>query len=197
MVKNKNFIGTYFSGKTGDKLRGTITPDWSEANTQKHLDLVRVPENTNSVCEIGCGIGRLLKEISDNGVSHCVGFDASSSMIKEGKEYVGDRNIQLIKVDGNGSLEVGIRDYFDFAFSIITFQHIPSTETVLDYLGEAHRVLIDGGEFMFQVLSKDFNKGELWTYHCLHKLEKHLVELGFKDIELECHNRWTMFRCKK
>lgn len=197
MKEPKNFVATYFTGKTGDRLRGTITPDWSEENTQKHLKLVDCPKDAKDVCEIGCGIGRLLREIYDSGAEHCIGVEASMDMIDEGIVYCIDRNIDLIKVDGSGEIDLLKGEGFDFVFSIITFQHIPNTKAVLKYLSEAHRILRDGGELMFQVLTEDYNKGELWTYHSLTELNEHLLDLGFKEITIDTHNRWTIFRAKK
>lgn len=197
MEEPKSFVGIYFENKTGGSLRSTITPDWSDKNTQHHLDMVGCPKDAKAVCEIGCGIGRLLKEIYDSGVGHCVGLDASASMIKAGQEYVGDRNIQLLKVNGNGSVDFGLNKYFDFVFSIITFQHIPNTDAVKKYLEVSYHLLRYGGELMFQVLSEDYNRGELWTYHPISDLENHLLELGFIEVEIKRYDRWTVFRAKK
>ena len=40
---------------------------------------------------------------------------------------------------------------FDFAFSSIVFQHIPSREIIENYVGEVQRLLRPGGLFKFQV----------------------------------------------
>jgi SAM-dependent methyltransferase len=40
---------------------------------------------------------------------------------------------------------------FDFAFSVIVFQHIPSREIVENYVREVNRLLRPGGLFKFQV----------------------------------------------
>ena len=40
---------------------------------------------------------------------------------------------------------------FDFAFSSIVFQHIPSRDIVENYVREVHRLLRPGGLFKFQV----------------------------------------------
>ena len=69
---------------------------------------------------------------------------------------------------------------FDTVFSIITFQHIPSTDTVKTYLKEAYRLLKEGGNIVFQVLSNDEGKGDLWTYHDLDELLSFLESLNLK-----------------
>jgi hypothetical protein len=40
---------------------------------------------------------------------------------------------------------------FDFAFSYIVFQHIPSREVIYNYAREVNRLLRPGGLFKFQV----------------------------------------------
>jgi SAM-dependent methyltransferase len=40
---------------------------------------------------------------------------------------------------------------FDFAFSTIVFQHIPSREVIENYVREVHRLLRPGALFKFQV----------------------------------------------
>jgi SAM-dependent methyltransferase len=40
---------------------------------------------------------------------------------------------------------------FDFAFSSIVFQHIPSREIIENYIREVHRLLRPGALFKFQV----------------------------------------------
>ena len=40
---------------------------------------------------------------------------------------------------------------FDFAFSSIVFQHIPSRDIIENYVREVHRLLRPGALFKFQV----------------------------------------------
>ena len=40
---------------------------------------------------------------------------------------------------------------YDFAFSMIVFQHIPSREVIYSYVREVHRLLRPGALFKFQV----------------------------------------------
>jgi hypothetical protein len=40
---------------------------------------------------------------------------------------------------------------FDFAYSNIVFQHIPSRDVIESYVGEVHRLLRPGALFKFQV----------------------------------------------
>lgn len=186
---NKSFVKNYFDGKTGDELRKTITPNWD--STKEHIKLLNVPSEINSVLEIGCGIGRLLKEINKD-VEYCVGVDASESMINEGKEYCKETNIKLLKCDGRGEIPIDLKNHFDFVFSIITFQHIPNINTVKKYISEMYNVLKETGIIKFQLLSNDeFPERELWTYHNIDDIIKYMKELGFNQIKKRVLERWT------
>lgn len=54
-----------------------------------------------------------------------------------------------------------------------------------------------GGLLRFQVLSEDFNKGHLWSYHPLEELDALLIDLGLSDIEQRFKSRWTVFSARK
>lgn len=196
MVK-KSFIRKYFDGKTGKRLLSTITPDWSEENTQRHLDLVNCPEDANHILEVGCGVGRLLNKLSSSS-SVLIGIDASKSMIIAGRKICKD-NVSLYHCDGNGMIPTRIANTggFDFTFSIITFQHIPNTETVKKYISEMIRITKEGGEIMFQVLSEEMNRGELWSYHPLEELATHISTSRVSSFEINKENVWTVFRATK
>jgi len=188
-----NFIKNYFDNKEGDKLKATITPNWDDGTLKGHLSQVGVPKNAYRVYEIGCGIGRLLKEIAKTG-KKCYGCDASVSMIKEGRKYSPESSIELC--DGTGTIEQPEGD-FDFVFSIITFQHIPDTKTVKKYISEAYRILCSGGKFKFQILSEDYKKGFLWSFHPPKELIIHMGIEGFKNIDKQINNRWTIITGEK
>ena len=193
----RHFVKEFFDNKPLDGLRKAITGDWSEKNTKYHLDLLNPPAKAKRILEIGCGLGRLLIPLYDRGAKHCVGIDASESMIIEGLRLVGGRNIELIHCAGDGVIPIVLSGHFDFAFSIITFQHIPDTETVKRFLSEAYRLLAPGGQLSFQVLSHDVKPGrELWTYHDRGELFEHLVGLGFTGAWHE-GGVWAIYQGKK
>jgi len=191
--KKKSFISWYFEGKTGDILRKTITPNWD--STQGHLKLLNIPK-INSILEVGCGIGRLLKELNKE-IPVCVGFDASKDMIREGIQYCKETSVELIKCDGNGLLPLKDRE-FEYAFSIITFQHIPNTNTVKSYISEMYRLLKKEGFIKFQILANnEFPEKELWSYHNPEDLINHMNSLGFKNINKIDQGRWLFIEAQK
>jgi SAM-dependent methyltransferase len=100
------------------------------------------------VLEIGCGIGRLLRPLSER-VARATGVDISGEMIARAKEALADRpNVRLFRTEGDlpetpdGSL--------DLVYSFVVFQHVPSRAAVSRYLAEAARALRAGGVFRFQ-----------------------------------------------
>ena len=193
------FVREYWDHKSVPGLERAVTPDWSAANLERHLALLDLPDELGTVLEIGCGLGRLLFALYDRGAALCVGVDASRAMLAEAGNRLEDRiNVSLIHCDGSGAVPVIPDGYFDLVFSIITFQHIPNTATVLLYLAEAHRLLRPGGALRFQVLASDVKPGrELWTYHPHPVLRGHLAALGFQNLE-ECPaGIWTVFKCRK
>jgi SAM-dependent methyltransferase len=193
----RSFAKEYFDDKPLDRLRKAITGDWSDKNLQRHLALLNPPAKAKKILEIGCGLGRLLVPLYDGGAEHCVGVDASLSMVTEARPLMGTRNIQVLHCDGAGTIPLEKPGYFDWAFSIITFQHIPDTETVKRYLGEAHRLLKHWGRLTFQVLSHDVKPDrELWAYHDLDALTEHLNDMGFKG-QWEGAGVWAIYQRQK
>jgi len=52
---------------------------------------------------------------------------------------------------------------FDFAFSMIVFQHIPSHAIIENYIREVHRVLTPGALFKFEVQGKPVKEINTWV----------------------------------
>ena len=193
----RHFVREFFDNKPLDGLRKAITGDWSDKNVKYHLDLLNPPPKAERILEIGCGLGRLLIPLYDRGAKLCMGVDASEAMIHEGRRLVGGRNIELVHCAGDGVIPIVLSGFFDFAFSIITFQHIPDTEVVKRFLSEAHRLLAPGGQLSFQILSHDVKPGrELWAYHDLRELQVHLTSLGFAGV-FQGRGVWAIYQGKK
>ena len=106
-------------------------------------------ERSAHALEIGCGMGRLLRPLSQS-VTRAIGVDISPEMIARARQALADRdNVELAVTDGRLR---GVGDAtLDFVTSFIVFQHVPSRAAVYRYLREAGRVLKGGGILRFQV----------------------------------------------
>jgi SAM-dependent methyltransferase len=102
------------------------------------------------VLEIGCGAGRVTRALSEVfGEVHAV--DVSGEMVSQARAALADRpNVFLYKNNGMDLAVLGdLR--FDFAFSLLVFQHIPRREVIENYLREVNRTLVPGALFKCQL----------------------------------------------
>jgi ubiquinone/menaquinone biosynthesis C-methylase UbiE len=116
------------------------------------------------VLEIGCGVGRVTRALGEVfGEVH--GVDVSGEMIRQARESAaGISNIHFHQNNGK-DLEVIGNIPFDFAFSSIVFQHIPSRDVIESYVREVGRLLLAGRLFKFQVqgdATLETNSGDTW-----------------------------------
>jgi len=100
--------------------------------------------------EIGCGVGRMTRMLARI-FGHVTGVDISEEMIARARENTADlENVDLVL--GDGCTLSGLADAsYDYAFSYIVFQHIPSYDVISSYCREVFRVLQPGSLFKFQV----------------------------------------------
>lgn len=103
------------------------------------------------VIEIGCGAGRVTAALADLfGEVHAV--DVSGEMVRQARAALASRpNAHVYQNNGMDLSVIPAGDGFDFAFSSIVFQHIPSRDVIENYVREVHRLLKPGRLFKFQV----------------------------------------------
>ena len=102
------------------------------------------------VLEIGCGAGRVTRALANQfGEVHAV--DVSGEMVRQAALALRDRPNASVYQNNGKDLTVVPSLPFDFAFSSIVFQHIPSREIIENYVREVHRLLRPGALFKFQV----------------------------------------------
>jgi len=76
----------------------------------------------------------------------------SGEMVERAKEALADRpNAHVYQNNGSDLTVIPEGLIFDFAFSTIVFQHIPSRDVIENYVREVHRLLRPGALFKFQV----------------------------------------------
>ena len=102
------------------------------------------------VLEIGCGAGRITRALAGVfGEVHAV--DVSGEMVARAKQALADRPNAFVYQNNGKDLAVIPGGAYDFAFSTIVFQHIPSREVIYSYVREVRRLLRPGALFKFQV----------------------------------------------
>ncbi|MEE8585245.1 MAG: class I SAM-dependent methyltransferase [Acidobacteriota bacterium] len=102
------------------------------------------------VLEVGCGVGRILRAAADEFGEVC-GVDVSPEMIRKARRYTAScSNVSLFANNGIDLQVLGDRR-FDFAYSLLCFQHIPSKQVIEGYIRQTCRLLRPGGLFKFQV----------------------------------------------
>ena len=102
------------------------------------------------VLEIGCGAGRITRALAGLfGEVHAV--DVSGEMVSKARAALADRPNAFVYQNNGKDLSVLGDRVFDFAFSTIVFQHIPSYAVIESYVREVHRLLRPGALFKFQV----------------------------------------------
>jgi len=94
--------------------------------------------------EIGCGVGRLMKEVAGR-CDRVIGVDISQRMLEYARRYLDNvPNVELHLNDGR-SLAMVADSSVDFVYSHLAFQHITLYEVVDAYLADIARVLKRGG----------------------------------------------------
>jgi len=102
--------------------------------------------------DFGCGVGRMTRAFSRHFTS-CVGIDASENMIRLARDFnSGQPRCEFIASEA--SQLPFEENTFDFVFTVLVLQHLPSKGMILQYISEFLRVAKDHGTIVFQVPSR-------------------------------------------
>jgi 2-polyprenyl-3-methyl-5-hydroxy-6-metoxy-1,4-benzoquinol methylase len=103
------------------------------------------------VLEIGCGVGRITRALASV-FGEVYAADVSEKMIRKARHYLRDvPNVRFYKNNGTDLAGIEGENLFDFAFSMLVFQHVPSEQVIENYVKEVARLLKPGHLFKFQV----------------------------------------------
>ena len=95
----------------------------------QHKWLIKIvkKDRPKSILEVGCGFGRNIKFLIQNGLSPSliVGIDISSNMIRLAREYVGNKEVKFFISDLDGFKP---KKKFDLVFTHGVLMHIPEDQ---------------------------------------------------------------------
>lgn len=144
------------------------------------------------ILDLGCGIGRITSILTKK-------HDVTGIDISEGMLAIARQSDTKTKYLQNNGRTIPIDDNtFDFAYSILLFQHL-ETETIKGYLKEIYRVLQPDGMFCFQYIPGEEN--EPFSHH----YDPKQIHEWLHDAQLESisekqglvHPMWAWHTAKK
>jgi SAM-dependent methyltransferase len=134
-----------------------------------------------TVLEIGCGAGRVTRALAQV-FGQVYGVDISGEMVRQARAALADLpHVHVFQNNGKDLSVLGAAR-FDFAFSSIVFQHIPSRDVIESYIREVHARLRRGRLFKFQVqgaATPDAAPDDTW-------LGATVSEQDARDIAVRC-----------
>ena len=129
------------------------------------------------VLEVGCGAGRVTRALA-RVFGRVDGVDVSGEMVAQAREVL--RDFPGVRIHQNNGVDLAMfgEAEFDFAFSCIVFQHIPSKAVIENYAREVHRVLKPGALFKFQVQGVPPDEGTCDTWLGVGFTEEEMREMA-------------------
>jgi SAM-dependent methyltransferase len=104
------------------------------------------------VLDFGCGVGRMSRAFSQF-FSACVGIDVSEEMVDLAKKFNADRPHCEFIASAAPVLPFPDKS-FDFVFSVLVLQHLPTKSMILGAIAEFIRVAKDNGVIVFQLTNE-------------------------------------------
>ncbi len=136
------------------------------------------------VLEIGCGIGRVGRVLSEECL-HWFGADISAGMLRHAAARLQGRpNTTLVELATVGLQEFP-RDAFDLVYCTIVFMHLFEWDRYR-YVQEAHRVLRPGGRCYFDNFPLDSAHGwDVFTAGCAYPLDRRPAHVSMSSTREE------------
>jgi len=115
--------------------------------TEEHLRIITDGiKIKGTILEVGCGAGRLIVPLADKyPQAKFIGFDMSKRDLDKATPR---KNITYTNEFP--------KEKINFAYSMLTFQHIPSEDKVA-YIEEVAKLLVPNGIFRFQFVRGDYH----------------------------------------
>ncbi len=128
------------------------------------------PRGSDTVIEIGCGVGRLTRAIAPE-VGRVFAFDLSAEMLAIARTSVEAANASFHRAETPALAEIadGSADAF---VAYCVFQHLPDLDVLREYLNTAARVLKPGGRLIFTMTPRTWRDSIAFAL----RLRRYLVE---------------------
>jgi len=140
---------------------------WNTAGTQKSfahpLNLRRVRQwvsDEGGILDYGCGYGRILGELSNEGYEHLIGLDFSPAMIATARAQYPEIQFEVVESSTIPLPDASVDGVL--LFSVLTC--IPTDEGQRALLKEVHRVLNRGGLLYISDLALQTDERNLERY---------------------------------
>ncbi|MDP9339393.1 MAG: class I SAM-dependent methyltransferase [Acidobacteriota bacterium] len=105
--------------------------------------------NYGRLLDFGCGVGRMTRGFSAEFRS-CTGIDVSETMVGLARQFNSDCPHCEFIASESAALPFA-NNSFDFIFSVLVLQHLPTRDSILNCIAEFVRVAKDGGAIVFQL----------------------------------------------
>lgn len=125
------------------------TGDKEASRVLKMCESTGLPITFDKMLDFGCGVGRMTRGFS-KAFRSCTGVDVSQNMVDLAQKYNADRpNCEFVT---SSSPRLPFEDgTFDFVFTTLVLQHLPTQQLILNFISEFFRVAKVGGAVVFQV----------------------------------------------
>ena len=130
---------------------------WEVGRTLDHVVALHPGLQRRRALDFGCGVGRLTQPLAQH-FEQVYGVDISSTMIQQANDYNQHGSRCQYLVNQKDDLSIFPEEHFDFIYSNITLQHMPSRYS-RRYISEFMRVLAPDGALLFQIPSRARESG--------------------------------------
>jgi ubiquinone/menaquinone biosynthesis C-methylase UbiE len=121
-----------------------------EANrVLKMCESFGLPVSFGKMLDFGCAVGRMTRGFSTQFKS-CTGVDVSQKMVELAGKYNADRPNCSFLTSTTPNLPFH-DETFDFVFTTLVLQHLPTQQMILNFISEFFRVAKVGGAVVFQL----------------------------------------------
>ncbi len=140
-------------------LRGVAPHTAAPGPIPSWLRDVLPQDHDANILDLGCGFGRLLRQIRDGGYANAVGVDVSRAAI----EHCHGAGLRVEQIADIGDFARGNAGRFAFILMSHVLEHLPKNQTVTA-LRDIRSMLAPGGAFCVMVPNAQSPIGCYWAY---------------------------------